>query len=357
MSQTQAFTLAELAQLTHAILKGDPTSIITGVADLASASEKDASFLSKPKFAAARYTEAMKKSKAGVVFVAPDTEMDPERNFLIVEDPSRAFQQTLEAFFAEAKAESGFFGIHPTAVVHETALIGENVTIGPHAVIDRSAQIGAGTTISAGCYVGPYTTLGEACYLYPHVIIRERCQIGNRVILQPGAIIGACGFGYTTDAQGRHTKLNQIGIVVIEDDVEIGANATIDRARFKETRIGKGSKINNAVQIAHGVTIGQHCIIVAQTGIAGSTKIGNHVVIGGQAAISGHLEVVSGVIIAAKSGVTKSLTKPGKYGGFPAMPLGEFNRQSVKLRNIEEHLERISELENRLQELEAKLSS
>lgn len=348
----KAFTLAELAEMTQAKLVGNPQHLITGVADLVTAGENDASFLSKPKYTTARYDEAMRKSKAGVVFISDDSAYDENRNVLIVEDPSRAFQKTVEAFFEESKGQSGFFGIHSTAVVHETAVIGDNVTIGPHAVIDHGAQIGDNTAIGAGCYIGPHSFIGDDCFFYPNVTVRERCQIGNRVILQPGAVIGACGFGYTTDARGQHTKLNQIGIVVIEDDVEIGSNVTIDRARFKETRVGKGSKINNAVQIAHGVTIGAHCLVVAQTGIAGSTKIGNHVVIGGQAAIGGHLEIVSGVIIAAKSGVTKSLMKPGKYGGFPALSLSEHNRQSVQARNIGKYLERIEKLERRLQELE-----
>ncbi|WP_349305720.1 UDP-3-O-(3-hydroxymyristoyl)glucosamine N-acyltransferase [Parachlamydia sp. AcF125] len=352
----KAFTLSELAELTQATLVGNPHHTITGVADLASAGENDASFLSRPKYTSSRYDEAMRKSKAGVVFISPDTFYDKTRNVLIVEDPSRAFQLTLEAFFEEKRSQSGFLGIHSTAVVHETAVIGQNVTLGPYCVIDHGVHIGANTTIGAGCYIGSHTFVGSDCFFYPHVTIRERCQIGNRVILQPGVIIGSCGFGYTTDAKGQHTKLNQIGIVLIEDDVEIGANVTIDRARFKETRIGKGSKIDNAVQIAHGVTIGAHCLIVAQTGIAGSTKIGNHVVIGGQAAVGGHLEIASGVIIAAKSGVTKSLKEPGKYGGFPVIPLSEHNRQSVQARNIGKYLEHIEKLEKRLESLEKKSS-
>lgn len=355
MMQKKAFTLAELAQLTKATLVGNPEFLITGVADLVSATSADVSFLSRPKFAAARYDEAMRKSNAGVVFVPLDFQTDQIRNLLKVEEPSRAFQQVVEAFFEESKAQSAFFGIHPSAVVHETAILGENVSIGPSAVIDHGVEIGSNTSIGAGCYVGSYSFIGNDCFFYPNVTIRERCVIGNRVIIQPGAVLGACGFGYTTDAQGRHTKLNQVGIVVIEDDVEIGANATIDRARFKETRIGKGSKINNAVQVAHGVSIGSHCLIVAQTGIAGSTKIGDYVVIGGHSALAGHIEVASKSMIAAKSGVTKSLTKPGKYGGFPAMPLGEHNRQSVQLRNIEKHLARIEKLEKRIQELENNL--
>ena len=182
--------------------------------------------------------------------------------------------------------------------------------------------------------------------------IRERCRVGDRVILQPGVVIGGCGFGYLTNAQGKHAKLAQVGTVIIEDDVEIGANTTVDRARFKSTRIGKGSKIDNLVQIAHGVQVGTDNIIVAQTGIAGSTELDRNVTIGGQVAIAGHLHIGAGTMIAGRSGVTKSLSPGGKYGGVPARPIVEHNRNSVHLSNIEEYIERIKQLEKRLEQFE-----
>lgn len=203
------------------------------------------------------------------------------------------------------------------------------------------------------CRLG--ATIGSDCHLYPNAIVRERCQIGNRVILQPGAVIGSCGFGYTTDNRGRHSKLNQVGIVIIEDDVEIGANTTIDRSRFKATVIGRGTKIDNLVQIAHGVVIGQDNIIVSQTGIAGSTRTGNWVIIGGQVAITGHITIADRVMIAARTGISKSITEAGKYGGLPAVPLKEHQRHSVYLRNIEKYVKEIKELQDRLFELERKV--
>lgn len=347
------FTLAELAEYTQSTLIGQPDYKITNVADLESASAEDASFLANPL-----YEDAMRNSKAGVVFVSASAPMEPGRNFLVNENPSRAFQMTVEAFMGDTLHEtSGFKGIHPTAVIHETVTIGADVTIGPHAVIDKMAVIGARSTIQAGCYIGMRTTIGEDCYIHPRVTIRERCVIGNRVIIQPGAVIGACGFGYTTDRQGKHTKLSQVGIVVLEDDVEIGANTTVDRSRFKATTIGRGSKIDNLVQIGHGVVIGEDNIVVAQTGIAGSTKTGKNVVIGGQVAIAGHITITDRTMIAARSGVSKSITKPGKYNGVPAVPLHEYNRNTVYLRNMEAHVAQIKELRRQIAQLEEKVNA
>ena len=346
--QDKMFTLAELATITQSKLAGDPNYRISNVADLESASAEDVSFLANP-----RYEQAMQKSLAGAIFIAPQAARMDGRNFLINENPSRAFQQAVEAFYNPQMDASGFPGIHPTAVIHPSAKLGKDVNIGPHVVIEQNATVGDRTIILAGCYIGPGVAIGADCFLHPHVTIRERCSLGQRVVIQPGAVIGSCGFGFTTDKMGRHTKLNQIGSVIIEDDVEIGANTTIDRARFKTTRIGRGTKIDNLVQIGHGVQVGQDNIIVAQTGIAGSTEIGNHVVIGGQVAINGHIKLADQVMISARSGVSKSLTEAGKYGGVPAVPLNEYNRNSVYLKNIEKYVKEIKDLKARVACLES----
>lgn len=344
----QVFTLAELAEFTQSRLIGNPDHRISNVADLESASVEDASFLANPK-----YEKAMLVSKAGVVFISPSIDVIDGRNFLVAEDPSRAFQRTIEAFFGDILL-TGFDGVHPTAVVHEQAKVGARVKIGPKAVIDKGVVIGENTSIGAGCYIGPDTVIGSDCLIHPNAAIRERCQIGNRVVIQPGAVIGSCGFGYTTDAQGRHSKLSQVGNVIIEDDVEIGANTTIDRSRFKSTRIGRGSKIDNLVQIGHGVVIGAYNLIVAQSGVAGSSKTGNYVAIAGQVAVAGHLSIADKTMIAGKSGVSKTIAEPGKYGGIPVLPLQEYNRNSVYLRNIETYIKQIKSLEMRLDSLEKK---
>ncbi len=344
-------TLADLAKLTHSKLVGKADHLIKNVADLENATAEDISFLANP-----RYLAAMRRSQAGAIFIDQQTydqQASPNTtNFLINDTPSNAFQTAVELYHKKREKPSGFTGIHPTAVIHPTAKIGHNVTICPHAVVDEDATIGDNTFIGAGAYIGPETTIGKECLIHPHVTIREQCRLGDRVILQPGAVIGSCGFGYLTDKNGIHTKLNQVGGVTIENDIEIGANTTIDRARFKTTRIGRGTKIDNLVQIAHGVVIGAHNIIVAQAGIAGSTETGKYVVLAGQVAVTGHIKLDDGVIVSARSGVTKSLPK-GSYGGIPAQPIHEYNRNNVFLRNIESYVTQLKDLQKRLDTLEA----
>src|SRR5579872_2533549 len=232
------FSLKELAELTCATLIGNPNHLISGVEDLESASSAEASFLAN-----LRYREAMALSHAGVICIDSKIPLIEGKNFFVSDNPSRTFQKIVEAFILPEAKQSGFPGIHPTAVIHPTAKIGKNVKIAPYVVVDQAATIGEGSYLGPFVSIGPGVQVGNNCHFHAHVVVREGCLIGNRVILQPGAIIGSCGFGYTTDAKGVHTKLDQVGIVVIEDDVEIGANTTIDRARFKETRIGHGTKI------------------------------------------------------------------------------------------------------------------
>ncbi len=342
------FTLQQIAELTDSELSGDPSYRISNVSTLDAAIEHELSFFAAPRYDLnINYDDAMRRSKAGAIFISEETKVDPSRNVLRNKNPSLAFQKAVELFAASDEL-TGFTGIHPTAVIHPTCVIGEEVQIGPHVVLDKEVTVGKGSIIGAGCYIGPKSCVGESCILHPHVTIRERCTIGNRVILQPGAVIGSCGFGYSTDSTGKHTKLKQLGIVIIEDDVEIGANTTIDRARFATTHIKKGSKIDNLVQIAHNVEIGEHNLLAAQTGVAGSTKTKRNVVMGGQTAVSGHIELADGVILGGRSAVSKSLKKAGPYTGHPAVPLNQYQRNAVLLRNIETYVARIASLEEKL---------
>lgn len=345
--QTISCTLQEIAELTSSKLVGNASHRIYSLADLESAQENDASFLAN-----LRYVPAMRQSKAGVIFVDAKTALVEGRNFLINDNPSKAFQILIQLFNPSWNYYSAYKGVHPSAVIHEDTVLGRNVSIGPCAVIDKDVKIGDNTTIGAGCYIGPFCKVGNDCQLHPNVTLRENCELGNRVILQPGVVIGSCGFGYTTDARGQHTKLEQAGRTVLEDDVEIGANTTIDRARFTETRIKKGTKIDNLVQIAHGVTIGEHNLIIAQTGIAGSSKTGKHVILAGQSALVGHVSIADGVIIAARGAASKSIKEAGTYAGAPAVPLAEHHRQHIYMRNIEKFVKKIEELEKRLASLE-----
>jgi UDP-3-O-[3-hydroxymyristoyl] glucosamine N-acyltransferase len=334
-------SLGELGAHCGAQIIGDPDVLISGVNTLEDANSCDASFLANP-----RYIEAMKHSKAGVICVDAKVELPPGKNFLITEDPCRTFQLIAELFISSGS--SGFTGIHPSAVIHPDAKIDPSCTVGPNAVIDRNVIIGPHTIIGPNVSIGYDVEIGANCIIYSNCTIRERCRLGNRVILQPGAVIGSCGFGYTPDKLGRHIKLEQLGIVILEDDVEIGANTAIDRARFKATLVRKGTKIDNLVQIAHNVEVGEHNIIAAQTGMAGSSKTGKYVMLGGQVGIVGHVELEDQVMVATRGGVSKSL-KPGKYRGSPAIPIGEYNRQEVYVRKLEEMYQRLKELEKKLQ--------
>ena len=343
--QEKSYTLEELAKLAGATLAGDSSKRISGVDTLDAASANDASFLANP-----RYREAMKTSQAGVICIDTQTEPLAGRDYLVSSDPSRTFQIIAELLRSSQESTS-FTGIHPTAVIDPTATIGKDVSIGPYVVIDRKAVIGDRTQISAHSFIGAEVTLGTDCHIYPSCTVREGCQIGNHVILQSGCVIGSCGFGYTMDAQGCHRKLEQLGNVVLEDNVEIGANATIDRARFKRTLIRQGSKIDNLVQIAHNAEIGAHNILAAQTGVAGSAKTGHHVMLGGQVGVLGHVVVDDCVMVATRGGISKSL-KTGKYRGSPAIPIAEYNRQEVHVRKLAEYVERIKTLEKKLALLE-----
>ncbi len=348
-----SFSLLELAELTSTTYAGDPTYRITNIDTLESATSSDISFLANP-----RYTEMMKSSQAGIVCVDDTVSLDPERNYLISSDPSRTFQTIVEALYDKKDNYSGFTGIHPTAAIHESASIGENVTIGPFAVIDRKAMIGDNTVIGAMTCIGYKVVIGKDCLIYPSCVIRELSLLGDRVILQPGVVIGSCGFGFTTTKDGSHKKLEQLGIVIIEDDVEIGANTTIDRSRFKATKIGKGTKIDNLVQIAHNVEIGEGNLIAAQTGIAGSSKTGKNVMMGGQVGVLGHVEIADHAMIATRGGVSKSLTKKGgKYRGSPAIDIHEYHRQEVHVRKLKDYASTLKNLHAKVEALESQLKN
>lgn len=349
MSQS-TYSLEQLADFLKVEFQGNGATLLSGVEEIEEAKTAHITFLDNEK-----YAKHLKSSEAGAIIISRtqfQKYRDLNKNFLITsESPSLVFQKCLELFITPV--DSGFPGIHPTAVIHPTAIIEDHVCIEPYAVVCQHAHIGSACHIGSGSVIGAYSTVGEHSYIHPRVVIRERVSIGKRVIIQPGAVIGSCGFGYVTSAFGQHKHLKHLGKVIIEDDVEIGANTTIDRGRFKHSVVREGSKIDNLVQIAHQVEVGQHSMIVAQAGIAGSTKIGNHVIIGGQAGITGHICIADHVIMMAQTGVTKSITSPGIYGGAPARPYQEIHRQVAKVRNLPRLEERIAALEKLVQKLEA----
>ncbi len=338
--------LKEIAELIDAKLIGDPDFRITNIEELEHASQTDAAFLEN-----SRYQKQAQQSQAGVIILQEALlPKNPVRNYLIHPFPSLAFQKLVEIFVPAM--ESGFEILHPSSVIHSTAKLDPSVRVAPQAVIDQHVTIGMGTQIGAGVSIGPGVTIGENCLIHPKAVIREECQIGSRVIIQPGAVIGSCGFGYFTNPKtGKHTPLAQRGIVVIEDDVEIGANTTIDRARFKETRIHKGTKIDNLVQIAHQVSLGEDNMIVSQVGVAGSTKTGRNVVMGGQVGVAGHISIADGTILTARCAVSKTLDKAGTYYGQPAMVDKEFKEHFLALKRVGRMTKRFKELEKRFSHL------
>lgn len=353
-------SLFDLAKKLNGAVLGNGDCVIFGVETLENASIRDLSFLSKEGYQ--RYLPLLRRTEAGCVLVdkAKKCELEAlnlKANLLFVDNPSEAFQKGLE-LFCKASPATSFSGIHPTSVIHPEAALSKGVSIGPYAVIEAGASIGKDTQVLAHSYIGPNAKIGENCLLFSHSVVREGCILHNRIILQPGCVIGSCGFGYLTSEKGEHTKLSQLGIVVLEDDVEIGANTTIDRARFQETRIKKGTKIDNLCQIAHNVSIGEGNLIVSQTGIAGSTTTGAFCVFAGQSASVGHLKIAPKTTLAARGAFSKSIEEPGGiYNGAPAIPIKEHNRIKAHLRRLDGYVKRIGELEHKIKALEeAKVS-
>jgi len=340
------FTLAEIAKLTQSKLIGDPDHRISGVASLELANKEEVSFLANQ-----RYKESMKQSQAGVICINQDEQVIEGKNFLVSKNPSHTFQQIIHILSKKINL-TGFNS--KEAVIHPSAKVASSVKINPNAVIDENVSINENTFIGSQVYIGPNVTIGKDCIIHPGVIIRENTIIKDRVIIQPNAVIGSCGFGYITDDKGIHQKVAQVGNVIIEDDVEIGSNTTIDRARFQSTVIQKGTKLDNLIQIAHNCDIGPYNLMAAQSGVAGSASTGTHVFCGGQVGILGHVQVESNTQIATRSGISKSVPS-GIYRGSPAMPIKKYNKQKVYQRKLETYIKKIDELENKIKELEEKL--
>jgi UDP-3-O-[3-hydroxymyristoyl] glucosamine N-acyltransferase len=333
------FTLQELATASGGDLAGDGSVQITGAASLAEAAPGEISFFGNRK-----YIGLLRKTRASALFVPPDFAEPINAAQIRVSNPTKAFEQVVLKF--APKPIKFAAGIHASAVVAPNAQLGQGVSVQPHAVIEAGARIGDDTIIGAGSYIGHETTIGSACLVYPLVTIRERSRIGSRVIIHSGAVIGADGFGFEI-VDGRQEKIQQLGIVQIDDDVEIGANTTVDRARFGRTWIQQGVKIDNLVQIAHNVVIGKNSVIVAQTGISGSTRVGERVTMAGQVGIVGHVEIADGSIIAAQSGVSKNVPG-GVWFGYPAAPIEETKRQIAWIHRLGKLFERVREIEKKL---------
>jgi UDP-3-O-[3-hydroxymyristoyl] glucosamine N-acyltransferase len=334
-------TLRELATASGGELIGNPTQTISGAASLPEAKPGEITFFANP-----RYLTLLRNTQASAVFVPVDFDESIAPAQIRVSDPVKAFEQVV----MNLAPQSVHFepGIHPTAIVASDAEIGARVSIQPYVVIEAGSKIGDGTVIGSHTYIGHGCSVGAECLIYPRVTIRERSVIGARVIIHSGAVIGADGFGFEVVA-GSHQKIAQTGFVQIDDQVEIGANTTIDRARFGRTWIKEGAKIDNLVMIAHNVVVGRHAIIAAQAGIAGSARVGDHVTMGGQSGITGHVEIGDRISIGAKSGVSKSVPPDtGTWWGVPAVPIRDAQEQLAWIRRLGKMFTRLKAIEKKV---------
>lgn len=344
MNKSLNIKLSEIAKLVEGKLVGDPEVIINSVARIDEAGKGDITFLYLDSF-----EKYFASTGASAIFVKSDfNKSRSDISYIEVKEPEKAFAYILKKFFSP-KFELD--GIDKTAFVDTTSLLGKNVTLGKNVVIGANCKLGDNVRIFHNTVLLENVEVGDETILFQNVSVREGCKIGKQVIIHPGTVIGADGFGYQKDAQGVYNKVPQIGNVIIEDDVEIGANSTIDRAALGSTIIGKGSKIDNLVQIAHNVSLGNNTIMSAQSGISGSVKVGNNSIIAGQVGISGHLEIGDNVILIAQSGVSKSITKSGIYFGSPAKEFKTAKILEAHFRNIPEYVERIKKLEEEIRQL------
>ena len=341
-------TLSEIAKLVGGQLCGDPEIVITGISGIKEAKEGEITFLANPK-----YDSLLQATHASAVITSKETESS-FKPLIKTDNPSVAFAKIVNVFAPNATCHPK--GIHPSAIISPKAKLGSNVAVGAYTIIEDNSEIDDGAIIYGNCYIGNETKIGKKTIIYPNVSIRERISVGNNVIIHCGAVIGSDGFGFAK-VKGVQEKIPQIGTVVIEDDVEIGANVTIDRARFDKTFIGKGTKIDNLVQIAHNVIIGENCLIIAQAGISGSTVLGKEVIIAGQAGLVGHITVGDNAIAAAQAGVTKSIPPNTMVSGYPARPHDVAKRVNACVQGLPEIYNRIKELEQKIKDLETKFEN
>ena len=342
-------SLRAAADFVGGVVIGNPEIELSGLAKIEDAKEGDLTFLYLPA-----YQKFLDTTKASAVLISPNFEKSrADISYIEVKNPAAAVQKIIISFL---KPKINLSGVDPTASVHLSVKLGKNIAIGKNVVIEEGCSIGDDTVIYHNTVILENVKIGSNCLIYPNVSIRENCVLGNNVIIHSNTCIGSDGFGYIPDEKGVYQKVPQIGNVVLEDDVELGSNVSIDRAALGSTTIKKGVKIDNLVQIAHNVSIGENTAIAAQSGVAGSTKIGKHCILAGQVGIVGHIELADQVIVGAQSGVSKSISKPGKYRGSPADDMGKMLKIEAHIRNLPNYAEKIKKLEEKIASLEEKIS-
>lgn len=348
--------LGELAARLGARLDSQSDTAVSGIGGIETATAGQISFLANPK-----YIHHLKTTGATAVIVPPSSpqfrydpaDVRPGLALLIHDNPYFAFLQALTLFHPPPSPPAP--GVDPSARIGQRVRLADGVHVGPNCVIGDDAALGEGTIILANSYVGPHSVLGSECMIGPTVTVLDGITLGDRVRIHPGSVIGADGFGYAP-YEGKHHKIPQVGGVTIGDDVEIGACCTIDRATMGQTVIGSGTKIDNLVQVAHNVKIGEGCILVSQVGISGSTTLGDHVTLAGQVGVIGHIEIGDGATVAAQSGVAKPIPAGATYFGSPAIELGRQKRVIAAMISLPDYVKIIRQLEKRVAELEAQLA-
>jgi UDP-3-O-[3-hydroxymyristoyl] glucosamine N-acyltransferase len=340
--------LSELAALTGARLEGTDNDVeITGAAGLDEASEGHVTFLSNP-----RYTPRVNTTRASAIYVSEDVQIDRQIAILRAKDSYLAYTRALRIFYPEPEFQAF---IHPTAAIDPTAqLAADSVAIGANSAIGRNVTIGAGVTIHPNVTIYDDVTIGSGSVIHSGVAVRERTVIGERVIIHNNSVIGCDGFGYAKDEERRWLKIPQAGRVVIEDEVEIGAGTTIDRASVGESRIGRGSKIDNLVQIGHSCTVGEDSLLCAQVGLAGSSHIGSRVILAGQAGVAGHLKIGDDVVLTAKSATSHDIPAGKVISGIPAFDNRDWLRSTAAFRRLGDIQRTVRDLERRLKDTESK---
>lgn len=344
------FTAKQISEFLDGVIEGDATVKVGELSKIENGSEGSLCFLSNPKYESYLYT-----TKASVVIVSLDFVPAHSVNCTLikVKDPYSAFSLLLEKYNEALNQDKMQAGIDQSSLIHPSAKIGKNVFIGPFCSIEENVEIGDNCQIFTQVYIGANTKIGNDCSIYPGVKVYNRTEIGNRVTIHANAVIGSDGFGFAPQPDGTYNKIAQIGNVIIEDDVEIGANTTIDRATMGSTFIRKGAKLDNLIQIAHNVDVGAHAVVAAQSGISGSTKLGDHCVIGGQVGIAGHLNLGKGTQIGAQAGINFNTEENKQWHGSPAQPLKEWMRSTVIFKKLPDVEKRIRDLEAQIKELTA----
>jgi len=342
----QTKTLQELAEYLGGTVRGDAALLVNGLAPLETAGPDKVTFLANPKYAA-----KVAETNAGAVLMAPGGEAYG-RNVIELANPYLGFAKLLTLFYTAAHPP---LGVLPEAVIGTNVTLGEGISIYPGAVVGNNVTIGDRVVIHPGAVIYDGAVIGDDSVIHANAVVRERCRLGKRCKLQPGAVIGSDGFGYAPDGPSYY-PIPQIGIVVLEDDVEIGANSTVDRAALEVTLIRRGTKLDNLVQVAHNCQIGEDCMIVSQVGIAGSSKIGNHVTLAGQVGVVGHVSIGDNVIVGAQAGVPSALAPNAYYSGSPAMPHKDWLRVMGVLPKLPDMRKKVSELEKKIAALEARLA-